>query len=184
MVLDEFLAAEEWRGLLELVDRRAADFRPTVTISTDGDERVDLDFRRSLVLHDLGGIRDLFVERLAAFTSPVLWRLAHPPFPVAGYEIELTATGDGDYFRPHTDCGPGATATRAITFVYFFHAEPQPFTGGELMLHDGAAARAIDPAQNQIVFFPSETTNEIRPVRSPSGSFHDRLFTVSGWLHR
>ncbi len=29
------------------------------------------------------------------------------------------------------------------------------------MLHDGAAARAIDPAQNQIVFFPSETTNEI-----------------------
>jgi len=189
MVLDEFLAAEEWRGLLDVVVDRAADFQPTITISSDGEERVDSDFRRSVVLGDLGRIRDLFVERLAAFAAPVFWRLQYPSFPVAHYEIELTGTGDGDYFRTHTDSGPGMTATRAITFIYFFHAEPRPFTGGELVIHGDAAdgqpsTRSIDPAQNQIVFFPSETPNEIRPVHSPSGAFHDSLFTVNGWLHR
>jgi SM-20-related protein len=197
MLFDEFLAAEEWRGLLDVVDRRAGEFRQTSLIVANGAEHVDNDFRRSVMLDDLGHVYDLFVQRLMAFSSLLFWRLRYPAFSVGQYEIQMTGTGDGEYFRPHTDQGPGVAATRAITFVYFFHAEPRPFTGGELVLYDGApadgdgdavggapAAQTIEPAQNQIVFFPSDTPNEIRPVSSPSGAFRDRHFTVNGWLHR
>jgi len=42
----------------------------------------------------------------------------------------------------------------------------------------------ISPAQNQVVFFPSDLLHEIMSVRCPSGLFVDRRFTVNGWLHR
>jgi hypothetical protein len=54
-----------------------------------------------------------------------------------------------------------------MTFVYFFHREPNQFEGGELRLHDSGKRvnqplsaggyQTIVPQQNQIVFFPCST---------------------------
>jgi Rps23 Pro-64 3,4-dihydroxylase Tpa1-like proline 4-hydroxylase len=105
----------------------------------------------------------------------------------------MTGTGDGEYFRMHTDNGSGEVSTRALTFVYFYYREPCPFAGGELQIYDtvfadgeavaDGASHTIVPEQNQVVFFPSHCFHEILPVSSPSGTFPDRRFTVNGWLH-
>jgi Rps23 Pro-64 3,4-dihydroxylase Tpa1-like proline 4-hydroxylase len=115
-------------------------------------------------------------------------------FPISHSEVQITASNDGDFFREHCDDGQELIASRRLTFVYFFHREPNQFEGGELRLHDsvhsGAHAvsagsyQTIVPRQNQIVFFPCATLHEITPVQCPSGAFADSRFTVNGWLHQ
>lgn len=192
-VFDEFLVGEEWRNLVDFTFGHGADFRPTQVLA-HGEDRSDHDARRSVVLFELDSYRDLFVERLKTFFPQILVRLAYPWFPVRHVEVQLTGTGHGEFFRAHSDDGSPEVETRAITFVYFFHREPQPFSGGELRIYDTAVDgdrvwatgpfRSIWPLQNQVVFFPSYYLHEILPVNSPSGSFVDRRFTVNGWFHR
>lgn len=194
VVFDEFLVAEEWRGLLDFTLSREPAFTATQVIDNNGEGYMDQASRRSLVLWDLGWYRELFVERLLHFLPHVLIRLDHPEFAVSDVETQLTGTGNGEFFRMHTDSGSGPVATRAITFVYFFHREPRRFAGGELRIHDteltdrGAVPagpyQVIYPQQNQVVFFRADCLHEILPVGSPSGEFSDRRFTVNGWFRQ
>jgi SM-20-related protein len=193
MILDEFLAAEEWRALLGFTFSRADHFQATQVIAGGGDH-LDANTRRSVVLFEPEWVRDLFAERLMTFFGQIATRLAQPWFEVSRIETQLTGTGDGEFFRAHTDNGSEAVAERAITFVYCFYREPRPFSGGELRIHDtvvedGAVRSAgpfrdIPPLQNQVVLFPSGYLHEIIPVNSPADTFVDRRFTVNGWLHR
>lgn len=194
VILDEFLVAEEWRALLEYTFRRTPDFQKTHVIGAGGSNHLDYQTRRSLVLFDVGPFAQVFSERLTTFLPHVLTRLRQPPFPVSHIEIQLTGTGNGEFFRRHTDNGSPDVASREVTFVYFFHREPRPFSGGELRIYDtvtdnGSAHpagphRVVYPMQNQAVFFPSGCLHEILPVGCPSGEFCDRRFTVNGWFHR
>src|SRR5262249_9445034 len=105
-----------------------------------------------------------------------------------------TASNDGDFFHFHSDNASERVSSRYLTFVYFFHREPQQFEGGELRIHDARLAgesyvsegsyQPIVPRQNQIVFFPCELMHEITPVECPSRLFADSRFTVNGWLRR
>lgn len=191
-LFDEFLVGEEWNGLLEYTYTHEYAFVPTSVIRR-GEDHLDHDVRRSLVLFDLERYHDIFVQRLLSFFPQILTQLDYPWFPVGHVEVQMTGTGDGEYFRMHTDNGSNEVATRAITFVYFYFREPRPFAGGELQIHDttfdngqavaNGSSQMIVPAQNQVVFFPSHCFHEIRPVDCPSGAFADRRFTVNGWFH-
>jgi Rps23 Pro-64 3,4-dihydroxylase Tpa1-like proline 4-hydroxylase len=77
----------------------------------------------------------------------------------------------------------GPVSSRELTFVYYGHREPLPFTGGELRMIDGDAATIV-PHQNSIVFFPSHYLHEVMPIYCPSGRFEDSRLTFNGWLHR
>jgi Rps23 Pro-64 3,4-dihydroxylase Tpa1-like proline 4-hydroxylase len=159
-----------------------------------GHDHVDHSARRSLVLFDLEGWDDVFRQRLTTFLPQVLARLAMPWFPLSSIEVQLTGTGDGEFFRQHTDNGAGPASSRTLTFVYFFHTEPKAFAGGELRLYETAfeggrpfttgAYYSVEPAQNQVVFFPSHYLHEILPVSAPDGLFASRRFTVNGWFHQ
>jgi Rps23 Pro-64 3,4-dihydroxylase Tpa1-like proline 4-hydroxylase len=194
LLLDEFLVAQELRGLVDFTFGRRPDFVGTQVISSDGENHQDYQIRRSRVLFDLGIYHQVFVDRLITFFPYVLARLGHPWFPVSQTEVQLTATNNGEYFRMHTDSGSTPVQCRAITFVYFFHREPRGFGGGELLIHDTDSAggqavpagpyRVVHPLQNQIVFFPSDCLHEILPVDCRSGAFEDSRFTVNGWWHR
>jgi SM-20-related protein len=193
-ILDEFLVAQEWRGLLDYALENAAGFHETQVIGNDGGSVLDLANRRSRVLFDLGPYRAVFADRLMAFLPHVLLRLGEPPFAVSQLEIQLTATNADEFFRVHTDNQSPQVESRYITFVYFFHREPCPFGGGELRIfdtamHDAAAVasgpyRIVYPQQNQVVLFSSSSLHEILPVSCPSGDFADSRFTVNGWFHR
>jgi Rps23 Pro-64 3,4-dihydroxylase Tpa1-like proline 4-hydroxylase len=111
---------------------------------------------------------------------------------VGRVEIQLTASGDGDYFRLHHDSDD--TSTRELSFVYFFYAEPRGFSGGELRIYDADViegeraptdrSQMISPRQDVLVVFPSRNEHELLPVRVPSKAFENSRFTVNGWIHR
>src|SRR5437763_17118827 len=96
-------------------------------------------------------------------------------FEIRGIEAQITASNDRDFFKSDNDNTHADAPSREITFVYFFHREPRPFTGGELVIYDsqiadgvvspGRVRRRITPEQNQAVFFPSSCLHEILPVR-------------------
>jgi Rps23 Pro-64 3,4-dihydroxylase Tpa1-like proline 4-hydroxylase len=194
VIFDEFLVAQELRGLLDFTLGHSGEFVATQVIGPNGINLVDGQTRRSSVLYDFGLYQQVFIDRLLIFLPHVLARLGYEPFEVSHVEVQLTATNNGEYFRVHNDNDANAVRTRAVTFVYFFHREPRSFYGGELRIFDthweaeravaSGPYRVIYPLQNQIVFFPSYCLHEILPVGCVSGYFADSRFTVNGWIHR
>jgi SM-20-related protein len=194
VIFDEFLVAQEWRGLIDFTAVHTHDFVGTQVIGANGANHLDHQTRRSKVLYDLGMYQQVFADRLLTFLPHVFARLGHESFDVSHVEVQLTATNNGEYFRVHSDNDAGPVRGREITFVYFFHREPRAFFGGELRIFDTQLEndrtvatgpyRIVYPLQNQIVFFPSYCLHEILPVGCPSGHFADSRFTVNGWLHR
>jgi Rps23 Pro-64 3,4-dihydroxylase Tpa1-like proline 4-hydroxylase len=193
---EEFLVPSELQDLLRYTLAREEDFEVSEVVSpgAPGAGMIDHEYRRSRVLMDLAEHQARLLERIRAMLPLVFQKLKMTPFVHGSTEVQITASNDGDFFREHSDNGHPEIATRALTFVYFFHAEPKPFHGGDLRLYDSrregdvwvrqGAGRVIVPEQNQMVFFPSELVHEITPVICPSQSFAHSRFTVNGWLHR
>lgn len=200
VVLDEFLAPHELDELMAYALQRETEFQNSEVISPSGEPGViDYNHRRSRVLMDLGKHQDVILERIQGVLPRVLDQLGIEAFPVTHVEAQMTASNEGDFFGAHSDDAQEQIRSRRITFVYFFHHEPRPFTGGELCLYDprdgagqdfGADAdgmatyQTIVPQQNQIVFFPCSLMHEITPVQCSSRAFADSRFTVNGWLHK
>jgi Rps23 Pro-64 3,4-dihydroxylase Tpa1-like proline 4-hydroxylase len=191
VVLDEFLAPIELDNLIRYTLEHEAEFQFSEVISPAGESGViDYGHRRSRVLMDLGKHHDLIIARIRGVLPAVLEQLGMEEFTVKHVEAQITASNDGDFFGMHSDDGQEQVATRRLTFVYFFHAEPRPFQGGELRLYDAAESESsnshqtIVPQQNQIVFFPCSVKHEITPVQCGSKNFTDSRFTLNGWLHK
>jgi len=198
VVLDEFLAPQELEELVQFVQRHESDFRNSEVISPNGDPGfVDFNHRRSRVLLDLGKHEQVILDRIRGVLPQVLDQLSIQEFPITRTEVQVTASNDGDFFREHSDDAQETVASRRLTFVYFFHRDPNPFEGGELRLYDpnrsegksnssgsGGSYQTIRPQQNQIVFFPCSTLHEITKVKCSSHAFADSRFTLNGWLHQ
>ncbi len=194
VLLDEFLVAQEWAGLLQYTLRRGGEFTGSGVLDAGGASRTDDGYRRSQVLYELHRCENLFIDRIRSYLPHILARLHMPPFPVSRFELQLTATNDGQFFKPHRDDDSNSVRTRAITFVYYFYQEPRAFRGGALRIYDSqldesgnlsaGQFQTIHPAQNQIVFFPSDCLHEVLPVECSSGELADSRFTVNGWIHR
>ncbi|MFN3926468.1 MAG: 2OG-Fe(II) oxygenase [Pseudanabaenaceae cyanobacterium] len=82
------------------------------------------------------------------------------------------------------DNGSPDSATRELTYVYYFYQEPKKFTGGKLLLYDGLTKnnnmfdkaetyKTYTPSNNTITFFPSHYLHEVLPVSCPSRNFAD-----------
>ncbi len=193
VVLDEFLAPQEFEELVNYALQHEAEFQSSSVVLPSGDPgAIDYNHRRSQVLMDLGKHEQVILERIRGVLPRVLDRLGIEEFPVTRVEAQITASNDGDFFGAHSDDSQETIASRRITFVYFFHREPRPFEGGELRLHDSGASepyvsvgsyQRVVPQPNQIVFFPCSLLHEITPVECPSRAFADSRFTLNGWLH-
>jgi SM-20-related protein len=188
VVLDEFLGRPELDRLVEWVVGQRAGFTASRVISERGhDGRHDVAHRRSAVLFSPGPLQRVFEQRLLSVLDEVAGALRLPVRPVRRIEMQITASGDGEYFRPHTDNSHELLSSRWLTYVYFFHREPVRFTGGRLRVFDprggaqGAPLAEVTPRQNQIVFFSPHLLHEIETVHCPSGRFEDSRFTVNGW---
>ncbi len=107
------------------------------------------------------------------------------PFETTWFEVQLTSHNDGDFFRNHTDNASPETSGRTLTFVYYFHAEPARFSGGELVFvgPDGDEV-CLTPDNDTLILFDPRTSHEVRRICCPSGRFEDGRFALTGWLHR
>jgi hypothetical protein len=148
------------------------------TVSLGSTRAVVEGVRRARVLTSLGALEAGFLDRLGQLLEPAFDKLGHASFAPGRIELQITASNDGDYFRLHQD--GGWDDTREITFVYFLHGEPRPFSGGELCVR----ASPLTPRGDTLVLFPSRSAHEVLPVHVPSRAFADSRFTVNGWIHR
>ncbi len=124
----------------------------------------------------------------------VIPRLCLSHFRVKHVEVYLCAYMDGHFFKVHMDAPrTSPRASRVISFVYYFHKKPRPYTGGELLLFDSDVAEhvtytsahftCIVPEDNSLVLFPSRFYHCVLPVRCPSKDFADSRFVVNGFIH-
>jgi Rps23 Pro-64 3,4-dihydroxylase Tpa1-like proline 4-hydroxylase len=192
VLLENFLSRAEQKELMELVLGQERAFETSTVVDPGAKEpNVNERVRRSRTLDDLGRFGSLFEDKIKESVAEVLSRLGETGFSMGPIEMQVTASGDGDYFRMHQDADEGSS--RQLSFVYFFHGEPRRFSGGELRLFetemiDGRPVptdrgQTLVPRQNAIVFFPSRHEHEVLPVRVPSKQFRDSRFTLNGWIH-
>ena len=188
LLIENFLSQSENKQLLNYVLQRKSDFSPTTT-STKAEN-----YRRSLVLHSFPKFRELIVNRIKEIFPDVLNKLNIPIFSIAEIESQLTAHNDQNFYKVHNDNGSPNTATRVLTYVYYFYREPKAFTEGKLIIYDSqiqgkhyvkaTTFKTIEPTNNSIVFFLSRYMHEVLPVTCPSQDFADSRFTINGWIRR
>ncbi|MFM7426540.1 MAG: 2OG-Fe(II) oxygenase [Elainella sp.] len=186
--LDQFLTTAEHQALLDYVQQRAAEFVPTTTFKSAEN------YRESVVLYSFPEFMTLITERIQDRLPELFQRFHIAPFPVSQIEAQLTAHNDGQFYKIHNDNGSQDTATRELTYVYYFHREPKAFSGGELLIYDSviqnnhyvqaSTFHTIQPRNNSIVFFRSRYLHEVLPIRCPSQQFADSRFTINGWIRR
>jgi hypothetical protein len=179
--------------LLNYVLQSKERFVPATVVVDGGDHsQVNEKIRRAHTLDDLGPFDSVFREEVLQHLAPALKRLNLKSFPIGRLEMQITASGDGDYFRLHTDSD--TKSTREISFVYYFHREPRRFSGGELRLYASREVagqqipsdhpQTLSPRQDMLLLFSSANDHEVLPVRVPTKDFADSRFTVNGWIHR
>lgn len=187
----DFLTPEQHQAIIDVALSEREHFdKSTVTTNVQ-------DYRDSLVLHatTFPALYEMMSDEIMAALPAVLGSLGYPPFAVTRIEMQMTAHGDGAFFKVHDDAASPDIAQRALTFVYYFQVrEPRGFSGGALRLYqtypgstqnwDDSQFREIEPLDNAIVFFDSRLMHEVMPVSVPSSEFSDCRFTLNGWLHR
>lgn len=187
--IDNFLSQEEKDQLLEYTWQRDSAFVSTgVTTNT----LYYPDHRNSLVLYSFPEFSELISSRIRAIMPDVLRKLELPLFSISQIESQLTAHNDGNYYKIHNDNDSPETATRELTYVYYFYREPKPFSRGELLIYDtkfennryviAESFKTVEPRNNSIVFFTSRYLHEVLPVSCPSKVFADSRFTINGWV--
>ncbi|WP_392533211.1 2OG-Fe(II) oxygenase [Nostoc sp. C117] len=186
--IDNFLKPQEHKDLLKYVLEKESVFLPSNTSTKD------INYRQSMVVYSFPEFSELILKRIQAMIPDIISKLNLPSFSVSQIESQLTAHNDGNYYKIHNDNGSPDTATRELTYVYYFYQEPKSFSGGELLIYDSKIEnnvyvnaetfKTIEPLNNSIVFFLSRYMHEVLPVNCPSQAFADSRFTINGWVRR
>ena len=109
-------------------------------------------------------------------------------------EVKMTTHGQGGFFKIHHDgFSEIKGSTRCLSWVYYFHAMPKKYEGGDLILFDSDAnqeehefspvryTRYI-PENNQIIFFPSWFYHGVTPVDLLTPGFSSGRFAIAGHI--
>jgi Rps23 Pro-64 3,4-dihydroxylase Tpa1-like proline 4-hydroxylase len=192
--IPDFLSHDEHQRLLDHAIANQDAFLDSEVLTAHGKSQMDYGFRKSRTLFgpEVEKIWELFDERLHGLLPFVRRELGLSWFPLGRVERQLTAHSHEGFFAPHRDTGHAETADRRISCVYYFHSNPQCFTGGDLRLYDnwvtdrGSSAAAsyttLTPLDNSIVFFRSDTFHEVRAVHRESEEFRDSRFAMTIWF--
>ena len=186
--IDDFLTPAENEQLLQYALEGEEKFEGS-TVFHNLKGGVHEDYRKSRVLFAIKETRwkKAFIDRLKLHLPHITATLGMPGFRFQGSEIQLTASNDGDFFKPHADADHTneKVATRVLTFVYYLNRTPKPYAGGNLLLYGVDRSKqvtAISPQNNCLVSFASSCWHEVDVVRCPSRAFADSRFTINGWL--
>lgn len=144
------------------------------------------EWRKSKVIYDsqFSFFKNTIEQKIGGLLEEIRGLLEVNKFEIGSFEVQLTSHNDGEYFKWHRDNSTPETASRLITFVYYFHAIPKPFSGGELVIYDNDASYLIEPRNDSLVVFYSGRKHEVLPVVCESGLFKDGRFTLNGWIRR
>jgi SM-20-related protein len=206
-IFDELLPTETLVQLLDHVISKQSEFVPSRVLNARdrGEGMVDTSVRQNLHLKGAGTVPVDVLDAIKRAAPALLADLEVDPIclETAHFESEITATGDGGFFRAHVDNGHERLKDRLVTFVYFFSEFPRPFSGGELCVErdwrsgnriffmDGSLGdpgyppelvTVIDPRTNRLAMFRGDRIHEVRQVTADSTRFGASRFTVTGWV--
>jgi SM-20-related protein len=184
--IPNFLSEEENRAVLDYAIRRERDYE-----ASQVDTGVK-DYRESRVLMRLDDLDVDFDGRICDIASDALNHFRIPIPTEMKLDTQLSTHNDGGYFLIHSDNGSPRTASRVLTYVYYFHHQPVAFKGGQLRLYDSRVESgrrnlaytfvALEPENNMLLLFPSGVMHEVLPTYCSSGNFADGRFTLNGWV--
>jgi Rps23 Pro-64 3,4-dihydroxylase Tpa1-like proline 4-hydroxylase len=190
VLLKDFLAPEFHDALLPFM----VSVRERLVPILGGNKEYQPDSRQALEFRDKWGGRQRFRSWLAEILPRVTPRLYVAPFKVGSIEVQVRAYQDGHFFKVHRDATPNSPySSRTVNFVYYFHKQPRPYAGGELLLFDSdlegntftmARFTRVVPEDNSIIFFPPNFYHSVVPIRCPSKEFADSRFVINGHVHR
>ncbi len=185
-LIDDFLSTSQLNDLLRYSISKQSEFIPTTNSASDPN------YRRSFYLTHFPEFSELMIKLVRKITPQIITHLAINNFAIGQVESQMTAHNHGNYYKIHNDSGSPDSASRVLTYVYYYNREPKAFTGGELVIYDskiengysvGAKShKIIQPTNNTIVFFPSHCMHEVLPVSCPTEYFADSRFTINGWV--
>ena len=184
VVLRDFLGEDAVRGLLEHALAHEPEFAATRTQHGEIKPAV----RNSLGLQDLGRFRPALEAKVLGALPALIATLRVSAIESPRLELQLVAHGDGAFYKRHIDTQTASDQQRlrALSGVYYFHAEPKAFSGGALRLHaigpDATDHVDIEPARDSLLVFPSWAPHEVMPVSCPSRKFIDSRFAINCWV--
>jgi len=185
--IPDFLSTEENAAVMAFAERKESEF---IASGVEGGRK---NYRHSQVLMKFDGLGVEFESKVRELL-PDAASYFGMQLPVAySFEMQMTAHGDGGYYKIHNDNGTPRTASRMLTYVYYFSRLPQPFSGGQLRLYDDsrvdpsnwvpiATFAEIAPQNNMLLFFPSRCFHEVMPALRRRDDFGDGRFTINGWI--
>jgi hypothetical protein len=189
----DFLPQPELEELLDYVLSHTHKFRPA-TVGNGDRGFLNTNVRMALTWGNLGPLDAPLQARFRDALPFIMERAGIPAPPPDRLEVGLAAHGDGAFYRPHIDLvigdqadKPSSESGRVLSAVFYFHAEPKRFSGGELRLFRlGTESGFVDiePFQNSLIAFHSWMRHEVRPVTVPSGEFRDYRFAINCWYGR
>ena len=192
--IENFLEPQELETALTIAIKNKNNFTDS-SVHNKSTNQVNK-FRQSLVLHHkfYPELAKSIQTKVLKTLPSVLEKLNHPNFSTSNIVIQLTAHNDSCFYTIHSDANTEMTATREITYVYYFYQEPKSFSGGELVIYETKVDgnnlskhnnfKVIEPRNNSIIFFPSRYLHEILPVSCPTKTFEHSRFTFNGWIRR
>ncbi len=194
-IIHGFLGDDLAARLLAYVQENEDAFQPTMVGKSGTTARLDDSIRVSLSLKDLGPLRGAVEQRYAAVMDWAVAELHLKPFTLDGFDMEVAAHNDGGFYKRHIDTFVGESASgdrrdRVLTGVYYFHAQPKGYVGGDLRMHalmesgTGEGCVDITPEHDMLLLFPSWMPHEVLPVSCPSKAFRDSRFAINGWYRR
>ena len=187
--LTDFLTQAQQQRLCTLI--RAARDRFVPGKVDKGDLRPEI---RTAWVADRRMVRDVrpwFYPKLRSVLPHMLTRLRMEALHRYGIEMNVTTHLRKGFHRRHRDNTWERDRPRKLTFVYYFHRQPRPFAGGDLLLYDTdleanrvstVAFTRIEPLHNSFVIFPSGAYHEVTPVECDTQDFPNGRFAVSGWV--
>jgi SM-20-related protein len=184
--IPDFLSEEENRAVFDYAIGKEPDYEASQV------ETGVKDYRCSRVLMRLDDLVVDFDERIHDIVSDALSYFRFPVPVDLKLEMQLSTHNDGGYFRIHNDNSSPRTASRVLTYIYYFHRQPVAFKGGQLRLYDSRIESsrrnlahtfiALEPENNMLLLFPSRVMHEVLPTYCSSGNFADGRFTLNGWV--
>jgi SM-20-related protein len=185
--IPDFLTTDENKAVIDYAIGKRPAFKPsTVEGGAPG-------YRHSQVLFKLDDLEIDFEGKVREILPDVTGYFGLGLPVDFTFEMQMTTHSDGGYFKIHNDNGSPNTASRFLTYVYYFHQEPVAFSGGQLRLYDDSRVEAwnwvpvatfaeIKPQNNMLLFFPSRHYHEVLPTLCRTDHFADGRFTINGWV--
>ena len=128
--IPQFLTAEENRRVFDYAVQQQPNFVASKVVTGDSD------YRRSMILPKFDDLEIDLEARLREILPELFTRFGMTAPQRPAFEKQLTTHNHGGYFKVHNDNGSPESATRLLTYIYYFHRDPPAFSGGQIRIYD------------------------------------------------